>query len=175
MKYKLSEQKVLKTLGIEDFRHLTKSKVIHLASMLDRMEPEVAKKALDQFPEFAKTSKEMLLEYKDTLDKGLKSNDDSVKKVYDSYSTIIESLQKELDKPNLSFEDKKYIIEQMKEVADKIDKKDTENKKWIAAMATIAGVAVISVVSILAAALGGNTHIETDNYDEDDEDEILWY
>ena len=41
----LTEQKVLKKLGIDDFRHLTKDKVITMASMLDRMDPEVAKKA----------------------------------------------------------------------------------------------------------------------------------
>ena len=32
----LTEQKVLKKLGIDDFRHLTKDKVITMASMLDR-------------------------------------------------------------------------------------------------------------------------------------------
>ena len=44
----LTEQKVLKKLGIDDFRHLTKDKVITMASMLDRMDPEVAKKAIER-------------------------------------------------------------------------------------------------------------------------------
>ena len=38
----LTEQQVLKKLKIEDFRHLTKDKVIAMASMLDKMDPEVA-------------------------------------------------------------------------------------------------------------------------------------
>ena len=63
----MNEQKVLKKLDITDFRHLTKDKVIKMASMLDKMDPEVAKKALEQFPEFANTTKEMLSEYKDSL------------------------------------------------------------------------------------------------------------
>lgn len=58
MVHQLSEQRVLKKLEIEDFRHLTKAKVIKLASMLDRVDTEVAKKALEQFPEFYNTSKE---------------------------------------------------------------------------------------------------------------------
>lgn len=70
----LTEKKVLKKLGIDDFRHLTKEKVITMATMLDKMDPEVAKKALEQFPEFAKVSKDMLKEYKETLDKGLETN-----------------------------------------------------------------------------------------------------
>ena len=50
-----------------------------MASLLDRMHnPEVAKKALEQFPEFASTVKEMLAGYKDTLDKGLEVNKESV-------------------------------------------------------------------------------------------------
>ncbi len=102
----LTEQKVLKKLGIDDFRHLTKDKVIIMASILDKMDPEVAKKALDQFPDFANTVKEILVGYKDTLDKGLVSNDESVKTFYDINKTIIESLQKELDKDGLAFEEK---------------------------------------------------------------------
>lgn len=32
---------------------MTKDKVMTMVTMLDRMDPEVAKKALEQFPEFA--------------------------------------------------------------------------------------------------------------------------
>lgn len=70
-------------------------------------------------------------------------------------------MQKELDKDDLSFEEKKYIIEQMKDIADKVVKKDSENKKWLAGMAAIAGMAVVGVVAGLASALGGNTHVES--------------
>ena len=168
MANQLPEQKVLKKLGIQDFRHLTKSKVINLVSMLDKMDPDVAKKALEQFPEFAQTCKEMLLEYKDTLDKGMSSNDKSIQTVYDTYNTIIVSLQKQLDNENLSFEEKKYIIEQMKEIADKVDKKDTENKQWITGMVALAAATALGVVVSLASSLGGNAHVESvDSYDED--------
>lgn len=159
----MSEAKVLKKLDIADFRHLTKDKVIKMASMLDKMDPEVAKKALEQFPEFANTTKEMLSEYKESLDKGLESNNESVKAVYDTYNAIIASLQKELANENLTFEQKKYIIEQMKDVAEKVDKKDTENKRFIASMATLATIVVGGTVAVLASVLGGNTQIETDD------------
>lgn len=162
----MSEAKVLKKLDIADFRHLTKDKVIKMASMLDKMDPEVAKKALEQFPEFANTTKEMLTEYKESLDKGLESNNESVKAVYDTYNAVITSLQKELENENLTFEQKKYIIEQMKDVAEKVDKKDTENKRFIAYMATLATIVVGGTVAVLASVLGGNTQIETDDIDK---------
>lgn len=56
----MTEEKVLKKLGIDDFRHITKNKVIKMASMLDRVDPEVAKKAIEQFPDFSNTAKEIL-------------------------------------------------------------------------------------------------------------------
>lgn len=162
----MSEEKVLKKLDIVDFRHLTKDKVIKMASMLDKMDPEVAKKALEQFPEFANTTKEMLKEYKESLDKGLESNNESVAKVYESYNAIIAALQKELENEELTFDQKKYIIEQMKDVAEKVDKKDTENKKFIAGMATLATIVVGGTVAVLASVLGGNTQIESNDIDK---------
>ena len=49
MSRKLTEAKVLKTLEIPDFRHMTKDKIGSFVSMLPNMDPEVAKKALDQY------------------------------------------------------------------------------------------------------------------------------
>lgn len=72
-----TEQKVLKKLGIQDFRHLTKDKVITMASMLDKMAPEVAKKAIEHFPNFSDTMKEILHDYKASLDKAQEANAES--------------------------------------------------------------------------------------------------
>ena len=156
----LTEQKVLKKLGIEDFRHLTKDKVITMASMLDKMNPEVAKKAIEQFPQFSNTMKEILHDYKDSLDKALEDNSESVGSYYSSCDVIISSLQKELDKEELSFEEKKYIIDKMIEVNKMKGDKDSENKKFIATMGLIGGIAVCVVAGILTGALGGDTKIE---------------
>ncbi len=166
---KLSEKKVLKKLGISDFRHLTKAKVIDLASMLDKMDPEVAKKALEQFPNFAATTKEILVEYKDLLDKGMAANQESVKAYYYVCNSIIESLRKQLESDDLSFDERKYIIEQMKEVADRMDTKDSENKRFILAQWAMGAAAALGSVALLVTALGGKTRIE-DNSDNDEEE-----
>lgn len=158
-----TEQKILKKLGIEDFRHLTKDKVITMASMLDKMDPEVAKKALEQFPEFAATTKEMLMEYKEILDKGLESNQKSVQAYYDTCNSTIASLQKQLEDENLSFEDKRYIIDRMLEVSKMMGEKDSENKKFIATLAVIGATAACVATAVLASAIGGNTQIDTND------------
>ena len=134
-----------------------------MASMLDKMDPEVAKKALEQFPEFAATTKGMLMEYKETLDKGLESNKESVQAYYNSCNSTIASLQKQLEDENLSFEDRKYIIDRMLEVSRMIGEKDSENKKFIAALAVIGAAVACVATAVLASALGGNTQIEAND------------
>lgn len=167
----LTEQKVLKKLGIPDFRHLTKDKVISMASksMMDKMDPEVAKKIIEQFPNFSETMKDILHECRDWLDNALQSNEDSVKSVYGTCDNIINSLQGELENKNLSFEEKKYIFDKMIEVLKIKTDKDSENKRFITAMTVLGAVAVGFVTSGLLSALGGNTEIETEDDDLDDD------
>lgn len=155
----LTEQQVLKKLKIEDFRHLTKDKVIAMASILDKTDPEVAKKALEQFPDFAKTMKEVLIEYRESIDIMLKENGNSVKAYYDSCDVVLSSLQKELDREEFTFENRKYIIDKMMEVNQLKGMKDSENKKFLAVLAMCGTVAVTVVAGTLAAVLGANTQI----------------
>ena len=162
----LTEQKVLKKLGISDFRHLTKEKVISMASMLDKMDPEVAKKALEQFPDFANTMKEVLGDYKESLDKVLAENGDSVKSYYATCDAIISSLQKELEKEPLSFEERQYIIEKMLEVANLKGMKDSENKKFLAGISLLIGGGLLIALGELAAALGGKTSVALEEADD---------
>ena len=159
----LTEQKVLRRLGIDDFRHLTKDKVISMATMLDKMDQEVAKKALEQFPEFSKVSKEMLIEYKETLNKGLETNRESVQSFYEACNTNIKALQKMLEDATLSFEEKKYIIDKLLEISKMMGEKDTENKKFIATMAVVGAAALGGAAMALSSVLGGNTKIRMGN------------
>ena len=165
MKRALTEQKVLKKLGIPDFRHLTKDKVLVMASMLDKMDPEVAKKALEQFPDFASTAKDVLANVKETLDKSLEENGASVHSYYDTCNSVIQSLQKQLENKNLSFEDKKYIIEQMVYITNQMGSKDSENKKFLATIALMALGAAGAIVFTLGSVLGSNTAIESSDLD----------
>lgn len=168
----LSEEKVLKKLGIRDFRSMTKDKTIKLVSMLDRMDPEVAKKAIEQFPHFADTSIELLNNYKGILSDAIKSNNESNNSVMDTYNTIINELLQLLQKENLSFDEKKYILEQIKEFADRIDKKDKENKGWLMGVITVAASAIVGTILALGNSLGSNTLISqnNDNYIDDKND-----
>ena len=127
----MTELEVKKRLGIDNFRQLSKNNVMEFASCLDKMDPEVAMKALEQFPEYSKTMQEIAKEYKAFAEKALTSNDDSVKNVYAGMMSVITTLQKELEKENLSFEEKKYILEKMEEQTSMMGELDENNKNFI--------------------------------------------
>ena len=155
MAKKLSENEVLNSLNIPDFRHLSKDKIMSFASMIQDMDPEVAKKALEQFPEFAKMSLEVMTEYKTVLEKSLDANTKSSNQVYQIYNEVIKSLRISVEKEGISFEEKKYYIEKMMQITEKAEKKDSENKQFnwkvIGAGSTIA----VLLLSAGLAAIGG--------------------
>lgn len=67
MSRQLSEKQVLEMLGIPDFRHLSKDRIMSFTSALPQMEPQVAIAALQQVPHFADTSLEIMQIYKETV------------------------------------------------------------------------------------------------------------
>ena len=157
MERSLEEQKLLDKLGIKDFRHMTKDKIVAFASELPNMDPQVAIEAIRQFPEFAKTSLQLV----DVMQKGmsevLDKADTSQKTVYKEYSALLDSLRAKLMQPNLSMEEHDHIFEQMKQVIELMHNMDKENKDFLQKVlgTVVGGVAVIATAS--AAVLGVRT------------------
>lgn len=156
----LSESEVLKKLDIQNFRSIPKDKIISFATMLPNMKPEVAKKALEQFPEFAKMSLEILKDYKDIMNNTIDANSDSSKKCFDIYNEVVNALKSCLEKDDLPFEEKKYYIEKMIEISRMAESKDTENKEFNFNIAKLGTVAVFTALSVSLTLLGVKTDIK---------------
>lgn len=170
----LTEKKVLKKLGISDFRHMTKDKIVAFATMLPKMDPEVAKKALEQFPEFAKTATEIVCYYKELVEKGFDYNDASVKSFYLTCDSIIDTLNEQLKDGNLSFQEKQIIIDKMIELAKMKSDKDTENKRFIVDALKGAGLFALGVVASIATVLGVQTQMgKVESSDDEDDPDII--
>ena len=171
MRRTISEQKVLKKLGIPNFRHMTKDKIVKFASYLPNMDREVAKKALEQFPEFKQLTLELVNHYEAMIGRILKSNDESVKSFYDACMVVLESLKKELDNPELTVAEKNRIEDRMLDVVQRMSEKDSENKRFLASIAKISGGVVACLVLAVAATLGASMQIKLpSNVDDDDGD-----
>ena len=103
---------------------------------------------------------EVLKDYRSVMEKTLDGNSASSKQCYDIYNEVIDALKTCLAKGDLPFEEKKYYIEKMMEIAKMAESKDTENKGFNWRMISLGTLAVFTVVGIGASILGGNTNIK---------------
>ena len=160
MSKSLTEAQVLEKLNIPDFRHLSKDNVMSFVSMIDKMDPEVAKKALEQFPDFAKVSIDGLNNLKDTVAKAMDTDKESASRFYDMCDAIIDAIKLAMSDGVVTFEEKKYCIEKMQEIAQMASEKDSENKKFkwslVANYALTAGLVLVGAIALL----GGNVDIK---------------
>ena len=155
----LSEAQVLKALDIPDFRHITKDKIMSFASLLDNIEPAVAKKALEQFPEFAQMTLETLQDYRGIVEKAQDNAAASGKQCLELYNEVVQALKACLNKENLPFEEKKYYIEKMMEVAKMAEAKDTEGKLFNWKILRCGATVVVIIIGIGATLLGGKSDL----------------
>ena len=158
----MNEKQVLKKLDIPDFRHITKDHVIMLTSMLDKVDPEVAKKALEQFPEFASLAKEMIVEQKRIINKAFEENTKSVEAYYSACKQILNTLEKQLAKDDLTQEERGKIIDNMIAVAENMSRKDSENKKFHMDAIKVFGGFAATVGIVALVVFGGKAKIDLD-------------
>lgn len=172
MNHTLSEQKVLKKLGIDNFRQLSKKKVLKLASMIHEMDPEVAKKALEQFPEFEKASLELVEKYHNSFQGLLASTKEETERIFEMHEYTIQILEKELSAGDLSFEQRMAILDKISEVNTALRemRKEIAQERLVAFIST--GVVTLTGILASAALLGLNLNIpKSDEDSEDSEDD----
>jgi len=156
----LSEQDVLRQLNVPTFRHVTKGKIMSFVAMRQQMDPAVAQKALEQIPNFVKSLEQILADYNTTVRQGLTSNDEHMR----AYSAIAEAniaaLQKELEKSELSFDERCVIMDRMLVVQNQVSEMVERNRKFIHREHLTIGAVVVFCVGAVAAILGANTSID---------------
>ena len=172
MNHTLSEQKVLKQLGIDNFRQLSKKKVLKLASMIHKMDPEVAKKALEQFPDFEKTALDVLKKYHDSFERIITSSEKLSDTAFASHEHEIVILENELNTKELSFEERMIILDRISNANAAIRemRKEIMHERMVAFASM--GMAVITTIVASAAVLGVNLNLPRSEDEEDDYEEI---
>ena len=156
----LTENQVLKKLNIPDFRHLSKDNIMSFVSMIDKMDPEVAKKALEQFPDFAKVSIDGLTNLKNTVLKSMDDDKESANRFYDMCDTVIDAIKLAMSDGEVTFEEKKYCIDKMQEIVKMASEKDSEGKKFKWSLVANFALSAVIVVAATVVALGGAANLE---------------
>ena len=127
----ITESEAKEILGVSNWREISKIKIMDFVNLIPNMDRETAIKAIEQFPEFVNLSKAIVSQLYMLTEKALEANNKSNAEVITNYQKILDDLSKLLDKDEVSFEEKQWIIEKEIEVADKVAILDTENKKWL--------------------------------------------
>lgn len=154
MAHTLKEKKVLKKLGIEDFRHMTKDKIVQFVSMLPQMDPEVAKTALEQFPEFKDMAIEVVKNLRESLVKTIESGEHSQDIFYDACNKVIDSLDRELGRDDLTPEEEQSIRNDMMRVVEMMYDKDTEHKEFLLKIVKYACMSAAAIALAATSILG---------------------
>lgn len=144
MEYRPIEKQALAMMKRTDFKNLSKTDVLSIASKLSELRPDVAKEVIAQFPEFVKLIQSSMEEYKNILGNIISKDNESIKQVYaiaeKDMDTSAESrkqfyefaeqvhadLSKCLDNQDLTAEERKVILAQEMEILKAVSEKDTE-------------------------------------------------
>lgn len=127
---KLTEQQVLDMLGIDDFRHMSKENVIKVASMIPRMEKEVAIKLIEQSPKLMETINSIYSDYKTQVSDLFFSE----KELSEKYMTILENeiemIGAALNNPDISSDDKLELIKTLSKLSDDLKEENKDHKTF---------------------------------------------
>ncbi|MFI9326924.1 hypothetical protein ACIGZJ_05175 [Kitasatospora sp. NPDC052868] len=156
-----NEAEIKQALGIESWRNLSKDKMIRFAAMMPDMDTEVALKIVEQFPVFKDFAKDAVDAMEKAHESTLSANKQSQKRVHHAFQAIREILKGELDKGDLSWEQKKFLIEQIQETGRLEFLKDSENKKFLDGMLKKALVGAVATLALGVAFIGGRVMAES--------------
>lgn len=127
----MNELELKKELGIADFRHMSKDKLLTFASNIDKLDPEVAKAIIGQFPEFKSYMLSLVDVFKEQTNKLMESGDNVDKKVFDAMQTIINALTYELQNTELNAEQRNKCEDMLMELAKMCVSLDEKHKNFL--------------------------------------------
>ncbi len=125
-----SESSLMETLGITSWRNLSKEKFIEFVSMMPDMSDEVRMKVIEQIPQFTQLCRAYIDSTAAAYNNMLEKNDRTTSALIEKIDNISDALKTELNKGDIPFENKKYIIDQLMEIAKIYDSMDERSKKF---------------------------------------------
>lgn len=155
-----AEKRALELMKKDSFRGISKDNVMQLVSILDKVDPEVAKSLIAQMPEVVRGVVENERAYAGVLEKGIESCNSSITACFQTEDEIVKTLQKEIDKEGTTFEQKQYYFDKMSEAAERKEKKDTEHKEMILSILKYGGEALAIGLIITAGIFIGKADVK---------------
>ncbi|MEU2517640.1 hypothetical protein ABZ732_02485 [Streptomyces pseudogriseolus] len=166
MKYK-NEAEIMHALGIDTWRHLSKEKMIRFAAMMPDMDTEVAMKIVEQFPEFRKFATDAFGAIEKAHEATLADGRHSLDQVYQALRQNREIFERELQRDDLTWEQRKHLLKLIQETARLASQKDTEHKRHGGDLLKKTMLGVGSVAALAVVFVGGRILVQ--NREEPDD------
>ena len=156
-----TEDEVKNALGIETWRNLPKENVVKLAAMRPDIDAELAKTIVAQLPVSTRLGVDVLTAMRKAHDSTLGANRHSQDRVHEAFAEVRKMAREELEKQDLSVDDRRYYHQVAMDTARKEFEKDSENKRlldgWLGKAVTVVGVVVVAAG---AAIVGGRAVLQ---------------
>lgn len=151
MKY-TNESQVMDKLGIKSWRNLSKERFLEYIAVIPDVSEEVRLKIIEKLPECISFTKELVATMRVQHEKTLNENSKNTDGIINSLNAIQKSLDKISDRPELTFEDIKYICDKQMEIAklyNELDKRNKDFLKYIWGGVVIFGIGVLAFIGSL--------------------------
>ena len=127
-----TKKQVLDRLHHTHWNELSISDVPALISLLPQMTPEVSKKVLDVVLSVPELANELSRSYNDIINRGISSNDASLKQTNEADRAIIDTLRKLLERDNLTDAQEDRYLSELRYYSDAMHSTTIENQSFIA-------------------------------------------
>ena len=126
-----SEAEIMKALEIDTWRNLSRDKVLQFTSMLPEMDHDVALGIIEQFPEFRVFATDALDAVEQRADRIVEANQQGQERVHSAFADVRRILEAELNREDLTTEDRWRLLQMINETAERQLHADSENKRRI--------------------------------------------
>ena len=165
MTYK-NEGELKRALEIDTWRNLSRDKMIKFVAMMPDMDKELALKVVEQFPDFKNFVSGALDVIGQRYESALNHNKQSQDNFHQSIRETREILKRELEKDDLTWEQKKHILDLIMETLKLESAKDSENKRFLDSLFGKVTLVTAAAIAVGATVLGGRVLAQHEEGDD---------
>jgi hypothetical protein len=153
------EEQVKKALKIDSWRNLSKDKLLDFVAEMPKLDKDVAMRIIAQFPEFKSLVSDGFSQLEKQVKTAHRFNWKSQKRVHEAFKEYRALLNRELDRENLTPEDRWRILDLFNEAVKAEAEKDSENKALIVKILVGAVTVIVALVGLAITFVGGKIGI----------------
>lgn len=127
----LSEKEALKALKITSFDQINSKNITEFAALFKRIDPEVARMALNKIPEFSKTATTVCEAYKHSFDRSINAIETLNSRYHEAYMKKLEIIEILCKDDDLCSMEREMIIEALLDLESRKTCRDEEDKMAI--------------------------------------------